>query len=509
MNATPPKRAVPAPVAEYPAGQVALLDRPVAVETPRPSRLRASGPHGLPVQIAYALIDCAMVGLAGALVFYLESGIARSPEARSQLLAPPTLGTYFAFLSAYAALVVLSCAGQDLYRTPRDRGVLEESLMAFKAVSLATAVLVLLVFGFGARGMTRISVLTLGLFTGAALSGWRYLKRRMILNRTLRGIGVSRVLIVGAGMAGRALALSFKANLSLGRKVCGFLDTQPSSDPLILGSLNDLRRVVVEQFIDEIFITPPIDREVVKESVLAARELRLGLKVVPDLYDGIGWRAPVHAVGGFPVMQLNENPIPGLGVAVKRIIDVAIAASGLLLTAPLLGVLAALVRLDSPGRAFYPAVRVGYKGRKFCCWKLRTMFVGADSQKEALREMNERAGPWFKMKNDPRVTPVGRWLRRFSLDELPQLWNVLRGEMSMVGPRPHPLDDFNCYKPEHLRRLDVKPGLTGLWQVTARQNPSFETNLALDLDYIENWSLRLDLEILFRSLAELLSGSGE
>ena len=509
MNATPPKRAVPAPVAEYPPGRITLLDSPVAGESPRPSRLRASGPHGLPVQIAYAVIDCTMVGLVGALVFYLEAGIAGSPEARSQMLAPPTVGSYFAFISAYAALVVLSCAGQDLYRTPRDRGVLEESLMVFKAVSLATAVLVLFVFGFGARSMTRICVLALGLFTGATLSGWRYLKRRMILNRTVRGIGVSRVLIVGAGTAGRTLAASLETNLSLGCKVCGFLDDQFSPDPLILGGLNDLRRVVAEQFIDAIFLTPPIDREVVKESVLVARELRLGLKVVPDLYDGIGWRAPVHAVGGFPVMQLNENPIPELGVAVKRIIDVGMAASGLLLTAPLLGVLAALVRLDSPGGAFYPAVRVGYKGRKFYCWKLRTMFVDADSQKEALRERNERAGPWFKMKNDPRVTPVGRWLRRFSLDELPQLWNVLRGEMSMVGPRPHPVDDFNRYKPEHLRRLDVKPGLTGLWQVTARQNPSFETNLALDLDYIENWSLRLDLEILFRSLAELLSGSGE
>src|SRR5438045_1355428 len=151
--------------------------------------------------------------------------------------------------------------------------------MVFKAVSLATAVLVLFVFGFGARGMTRISVFTLGLFTGATLSGWRYLKRRMILNRTVRGIGVSRVLIVGAGTAGRALAASLEANLSLGRKVCGFLDAQPSSDPLILGSLDELRRVVAEQFIDEIFVTPPIDREVVKESVLAARELRLGLKV--------------------------------------------------------------------------------------------------------------------------------------------------------------------------------------------------------------------------------------
>jgi exopolysaccharide biosynthesis polyprenyl glycosylphosphotransferase len=509
MNFTPQKTEVPTPVIEYQPGQVAPLDDLLAGDPPRPSPLKASGPHGLPVLIAYATIDCAMVVLVGALVFYLESGIARSWGTASRITEQLTLGTYFALIFAYAVLNVLSCASQDLYRTPRDRGVLEEILMVSQAVSLATAVLVLFVFAFGVQGITRISVLALAIFTGATLSGWRYLKRRMILNRTLQGIGVSRVLIVGAGRTGRALAASLGANPSLGYEVCGFLEAQSSSDPLILGRLGELGRVVTERFIDEIFLTPPIDREVVKQFVLVARQLRLGLKVVPDLYDGIGWRAPVHAVGGFPVMQLNENPIPGFGVAVKRILDVVIAASGLVLTAPFLVLLAAIIRLDSPGRAFYPAVRVGYKARRFCCWKLRTMYVGADSDKEALRETHERTGPWFKMKNDPRVTRAGRWLRKFSLDELPQLWNVVRGEMSLVGPRPHPVDDFNRYKPEHLRRLDVKPGLTGLWQVTARRDPYFETNLALDLDYIENWSLRLDLEILFRSVGELFRGSGE
>jgi exopolysaccharide biosynthesis polyprenyl glycosylphosphotransferase len=509
MNVTPQKIAIPVPVIEYQPGQVAPLADLLAGGTPRPSRLRASVPHGLPVQISYAVIDCAMVGLVGALGFYLESGITRSWGITSRIAEQLTLETYFALIFVYAVLVVLSCASQDLYRTPRDRSVLEESLMVLKAVSLATAVLVLVVFAFGAHGITRISVLALGIFTGATLSGWRYLKRRMILNRTLRGVGVSRVLIVGAGRIGRALAASLRANPSLGYEVCGFLAAQSSSDPLILGRLGELGRVVAERFIDEMFLTPPIDREVVKQFVLVARQLRLGLKVVPDLYDGIGWRAPVHAVGGFPIIQLNENPIPGPGVAVKRILDVVIAAFGLVLTAPFLALLAVIVRLDSPGRAFYPAVRVGYKARQFWCWKIRTMYVGADSGKEALRETNERTGPWFKMKNDPRVTRVGRWLRKFSLDELPQLWNVLLGEMSMVGPRPHPVDDFNRYKPEHLRRLDIKPGLTGLWQVTARRDPNFETNLALDLDYIENWSMRLDVEILFRSLGELFRGSGE
>jgi len=487
-------------VVEPPPRQAAGFERLLASETPRRSRLQASGGHGLPVQIAYAAIDCAMVAFAGALVFYLQPVIARPWGGAS---------TYIGAIFAYAALVVLSCASQDLYRTPRDRGALEEGLMVLKAVSLATAVLVLFVFAFGAQGITRISVLALGMFTGAALSGWRYLKRRLVLSRTVRGMGVSRVLIIGAGRTGRALAASLGANPALGYRVCGFLDAQPSFDPRTLGGLDELERVLAEQFIDEVFLTPPINREVVKQFVLVARHLRLGLKVVPDLYDGAGWHRPMHAISGFPLIALNENPIPGLGVAIKRLLDVVIAGAALVVTAPLLALLAAVVQLDSRGGAFYPATRIGYKGRRFRCWKLRTMFVGADGWRDTLRETNERAGPCFKMKNDPRVTRVGRWLRKFSLDELPQLWNVLRGEMSLVGPRPHPLDDFNRYQPEHLRRLDVKPGLTGLWQVTARRDPSFETNLALDLEYIEKWSLRLDLEILFRSVAELWKGSGE
>lgn len=509
MDVTPQNRAVAAPVVEPPTGPAAPLDAWLAGETPRHSRLKASGPHGWPVQVAYAVVDCAMVGVVGALVFYLRSVIARSSGIASGVFSPPALATHLAVIFAYAVLVVMSCTSQDLYRTPRDRGVLEETLMVLKAVGLATTVLVLFVFAFAAQGISRISVLVLGMSTGAALSGWRYLKRRLILSRTLRGIGVSRVLIVGAGRTGRALAASLRTNPSLGYEVCGFLDAQPSSDDGILGRLGEFERVLGEQFIDEVFLTSPIDREVVKQFVLVARQLRLGLKVVPDLYDGIGWRAPVHAIGGFPLLELNENPIPGFGVAIKRFLDVVIAGCGLVVTAPLLLLLAAVVRLDSPGTAFFPAMRIGFKGRQFRCWKLRTMFVDADRWKEALRETNERHGPWFKMKNDPRVTRVGRWLRKFSLDELPQLWNVLCGEMSLVGPRPHPLDDFNRYQPEHLRRLDVKPGLTGLWQVTARGDPSFATNLALDLEYIEKWSLRLDLEILFRSLAELWKGSGE
>jgi exopolysaccharide biosynthesis polyprenyl glycosylphosphotransferase len=236
--------------------------------------------------------------------------------------------------------------------------------------------------------------------------------------------------------------------------------------------------------------------------------LRLGLKVIPELYDGLGWRAPVHMMGGFPVMELHGEPIPRMGLAVKRMLDVVIAGAGLLVTAPLLAVLALLIRINSPGPAIYAAQRVGRKGHKFRCYKLRTMIADADAQKGPLRETNERDGPFFKMEDDPRLTRCGRWLRKLSLDELPQLWNVLRGEMSLVGPRPHPLDDYERYTVENLRRLDVKPGITGLWQVTARRDPSFETSMALDLEYIENWSLWLDLRILLKTLSEVLRASG-
>jgi lipopolysaccharide/colanic/teichoic acid biosynthesis glycosyltransferase len=173
-----------------------------------------------------------------------------------------------------------------------------------------------------------------------------------------------------------------------------------------------------------------------------------------------------------------------------------------------MGLIALVIRFDSRGPAVYRSRRVGWKGRKFSCYKFRTMVDNADDLKDGLRHLNEREGPFFKLTHDPRQTRVGRFLRRFSLDELPQLCNVIKGEMSLVGPRPHPLDDFERYQIDHLRRLDVKPGITGLWQVYARRDPSFEKNLAWDLEYIENWSLWLDTKILLKTLPVALSGSG-
>ncbi len=193
----------------------------------------------------------------------------------------------------------------------------------------------------------------------------------------------------------------------------------------------------------------------------------------------------------------------------KRVLDLSVASLALIALAPVLAAIAALVKLSSPGPVFYCAYRAGHKRRLFRCYKFRTMVSNADELKAGLRPNNERSGPCFKIAADPRITRLGRYLRRYSLDELPQLWNVVRGEMSLVGPRPHPIDDVAAYEVAHLARLEVTPGITGLWQVTARRDPSFLRGMELDLEYIRNWSLGLDLRILLRTFAAVARGSGE
>ena len=206
---------------------------------------------------------------------------------------------------------------------------------------------------------------------------------------------------------------------------------------------------------------------------------------------------------------LRARPILSMGLFVKRIMDLLLSAVALLLLWPLLLAIALAVKLESSGPVIYGSLRAGKKGRKFVCYKFRTMVDGADELKESLRRFNERRDSFFKIADDPRVTRLGRFLRKYSLDELPQFWNVLKGDMSLVGPRPHPIDDYVRYRPDDHRRLEVKPGITGLWQVKARRNPSFETCLRLDLEYMKHWSLLLDCKILRWTIPAVLSGEGQ
>jgi exopolysaccharide biosynthesis polyprenyl glycosylphosphotransferase len=341
---------------------------------------------------------------------------------------------------------------------------------------------------------------------GLLASRWAQLesKRR---GAPARG-GMRNVLIVGAGGLGHRLASYLEKHPEMGRSVCGFLDDRKLAGKGVMGRTSDLAELARAAFVDEVILAGPHDRDLTLRVLRAAQQLRLDVKMAPDLF-GCEPMRETEQIGDMPLISLHEERLPVAGLMLKRLLDVAGAGVALIFLAPVLAVLAMLVRLDSPGPVLYAALRAGRKGRAFRCYKFRTMVRDADGLKEKLRERNRRQGPFFKITDDPRITRVGRWLRRYSLDELPQLWNVLKGEMSLVGPRPHPLDDFSEYTIEHLPRLDVTPGMTGLWQVTARRDPSFQTGMKLDIEYIHRWSLGMDLRILLRTAGVVLRGSGE
>jgi len=317
------------------------------------------------------------------------------------------------------------------------------------------------------------------------------------------------VLIVGAGAFGRRIASCIESHPEQGRLVCGFLDDERPMGNGVIGRTSNLARLSRTSFVDEVILAAPHDRETTLDVLREARRLHLDVEMAVDLFGCEPVQAAVRRVGEFPVICLHREPLPIVRLSAKRALDLVGAGIGLLVSAPVFVVIAGLIKRDSPGPVIYSAQRVGRKGKPFRCYKFRTMVKNADDLKVGLRRHNnERSGPFFKIADDPRITRIGGWLRRYSLDELPQLWNVLRGEMSLVGPRPHPLDDFAAYGVEHLARLDVTPGMTGLWQVTARRDPSFEKGVELDREYIEAWSLTMDLQILFKTVLAVFRGSG-
>jgi len=320
--------------------------------------------------------------------------------------------------------------------------------------------------------------------------------------------GARNVLIIGAGRLGRQIARHLESHPELGRAFCGFLDDRKPLGNGVVGRTSDLAQFSRSIFVDEVIVAPPHDRDHTLRLLREARRLRLDVKLAPDLF-GCEAAAATEQVAGIPLICLHEEQIPATQLRLKRIVDLTGAAALLILLAPVLAFVAVLVKLDSRGPVLYSALRAGHKGRPFRCYKFRTMVRDAEALKEGLRERNQRQGPFFKITDDPRITRLGRFLRRFSLDELPQLVNVIKGEMSLVGPRPHPLDDFSGYRMEDLPRLDVAPGITGLWQVMSRRDPSFQAGMKLDLEYIHRWSLGMDLRILLKTASAVLRGTGQ
>lgn len=348
------------------------------------------------------------------------------------------------------------------------------------------------------------------MFIGRLL--WR--KRRMSLFR--RDIALRNFIIVGADEIGQNVRSYLTSLRYSGYRFQGFVAMcEPSDDPLtvnddeIVGEIHDVIEIARSKFVDEIiFSRRPATPGVLSRVLHQAQTLGISIRLIPGLTETLVDRTDVEYVGDLPtiaVYQARQRPV---SLFAKRTIDVVFASVASVFLLPFCAVIAILIKLQSPGPVLYVSKRVGHKGRIFDCLKFRTMVDNAAAMQQQLAHMNERDKVAFKISKDPRVTPLGAVLRKYSLDELPQLWNVIRGDMSLVGPRP-PLDtEVAQYDMEHLRRLDAVPGITGLWQVEARQDPSFEKFVSLDSSYINNWSLQLDLRIMLRTISAVVRGTG-
>lgn len=460
-----------------------------------------------------ASIDLFTVIVAASLAIHFRTRAPIEMQAYEALhLAHTSLTLYMAYILWFGICLVFFLRSYGLYRPIQQLSGLHELRMTAHAVIVAGLTLCGTLYLSSGAMISRIEVILTVLFTYVLITGRRMVQRHFLYKRHRAGIETRNVLIVGAGRVAHALRNHLNSHKHLGFRFKGFVaiteEEANSSDSDIIGNFQDCLPLARSMFVDEIFLSVPADKKIVLSLVEDARLAGIDVRVVPDLYDGLAWNAPVEYVGQFPTIPLHRRDFPIGAYLVKRALDLTLSAIGLVVLAPVLAAIAIAIKLTSPGPVFYVAKRIGRKGRTFDCYKFRTMVENADQMKEDLAHMNDRDGILFKIFNDPRVTTFGRRLRKYSLDELPQLYNVIRGDMSLVGPRPPMAAEVEKYDITHLRRLDVLPGLTGLWQVEARQDPSFDSYISLDTAYVENWTLTLDLKILARTVGVVLMGTG-
>ncbi len=412
----------------------------------------------------------------------------------------------------WVVTVVFMLERKLLYQTRRE--VLEgfEIGELFHAILTSTLLVIVALYAFKFEGFPR-TVLGLGTgFMALFLSIWRVLKRMFVNYIVAHGYNNLNVVIIGKGKVGMTLLNEIRQRPGIGLNVVGFLDDfktngATNNEERVLGKIEDFRRVCRNEFVHKVFITLHHNSEVFLKILEEAKKLGVAVRVVPQGFQLMQSDYSKYNIGIIPILEYC-HATPLVKQWGKRVFDLIVVTPSIIVLLPFYFVMGIIIMADSKGIPFYFSKRYGRSGRKFRMFKFRSMYTDADKELEQLKNKNDVDGPIFKMKDDPRITPVGRWMRRYSIDEFPQLFNVFLGHMSLVGPRPLPIEQIRKEDLRQLRRLDVRPGITGLWQIRGRSDISFARLVKWDMWYINNWSLWLDLNILFQTVPVVIKGKG-
>jgi exopolysaccharide biosynthesis polyprenyl glycosylphosphotransferase len=458
-------------------------------------------------------VDLGLVALSFVAAYFLKKHL---PFAGAGLSTGPN---YYLLL----LLMLISCNYSfkflEFYQGNQE-SLLRLFCRQLKGVALAMVVFIVVVYTLHVQELSR---LFLALFAGMVL-GFLFLKCWLVYKANVRfsGYGSRNILVIGS----RARALdtidTILAAPGQPYKIIGCLETDVADLGKevrglvkVIGTLADFRGILYSRSVDEVIFALPLKKIANAGQLLKiAEEIGVNVRIMPDwqiqqiMYQSATASIAFEQFLGLPTLSFSSTPRQTAHLFVKDLVDYVGAALGLLLLSPVMLLIAGLVRLSSPGPVIFGQERTGLNGRVFRFYKFRSMVANAEELRADLAEANEQEGPVFKIRNDPRVTPIGRILRKTSLDELPQLFNVLKGDMSLVGPRPPLPAEVAQYEAWQRRRLSMKPGLTCIWQVSGRNNISFEQWMKLDLEYIDRWSLLLDMKLLFMTFRAVLFTSG-
>lgn len=432
--------------------------------------------------------------------------------------------SYYIVLLLVVIIWYLSFEYFDLYESYRKQTLRRILLQMIKAVAAGMGFLFLVLYITKIFNVSRLLLLIFFILNVGFLAIIKSAVYLTLKRYRGRGFNYRNILIIGSRERAKELILNIQSREHSGYRVIGCLDMADSDvgrhvegGVNIIGTIDNIKEIMLGTVIDEVVFAMPLKMfDDPRTYIIAAEELGIHVTVIPDIYlDRLTYRPVRNRIelqpyfGSFAITLSSIEPQTDIRM-IKSLIDYTVAGIGLFILMPVFLAIAVAVKISSRGPVFYKQVRSGLNGRTFTFYKFRTMLAGADEKRKELEDRNESDGPVFKIKNDPRIIPfIGHFMRKTSLDELPQLINILRGEMSLVGPRPPIPAEVARYKPWQRRRLSMKPGLTGIWQTTPNRNDiSFNDWMKLDLEYIDNWSLMLDFKLLLKTVKVVLIGNG-